>query len=288
MDAKTRLMILAPPLLILGPVVLEAWILKYVARRTYDWRATLTSFAMFIGSVLSRLVPLVIAMPGAFWLYDHRLFEPQKIGAWSYVLLFLGVEFLYYWGHRLGHRVRWFWVTHGVHHSSNDLNLSTTVRNGWTDRVMANYIVYAPLALLGFDPQAVLAGLAFGLAYQFWIHVEWIPTLGPIEGILNTPSAHRVHHGSNPEYVDRNYGLVSMIFDRLFGTYQPELDHVPVRYGLVEPIYTYNPFKLAFFQLRLLIDDLRRTRSAPEAFGYLFAPPEWRPDGNSRASSVEN
>jgi len=168
MDAKTHPMILAPLLMILGPVVLEAWILKFVARRPYDWRATLTSFAMFIGSVLSGLVPLFIAMPGAFWLYDHRLFEPQRIGAWSYVLLFLGVEFLYYWGHRLGHRVRWFWVTHGVHHSSNDLNLSTTVRNGWTDRIMANYIVYAPLALLGFDPQVVLADLAFGLAYQFW------------------------------------------------------------------------------------------------------------------------
>jgi len=280
MDAKPYLLTLTPAFTVLGAVLLEGLMLQFGARGKYDWRAMLTSLAMSVGSLASGLIPIFIAMPGAFWAYEHRLFKPEALGSWSYVLLFMGVEFLYYWGHRAGHQVRWFWVSHGVHHSSNDLNLSTTVRNGWTDRIMANYVVYVPLVLLGFHPQRVLFALGIGLGYQFWIHVDWIPKLGPVEGILNTPSAHRVHHASNIEYVDRNYGLVSMIFDRLFGTYQRELDSVPIRYGLVNPLYTYDPFELAFQQLKLLMKDLRQARSVRAMFVYLFGPPGWRPEGN--------
>jgi len=260
--------------------IIEAVVLKFVAKRPYDWRAALVSLAMFQGYAFSNFIPLVIALPGAYWLYEHRLFEPAALGVWSFVLLLLGLEFFYYWWHRFSHRVRWFWVTHVAHHTSNDLNIMTSFRIGWTGRIMATYVVFAPLLLLGYSPKVMLTTYGLIVIYQSWIHVEWIPKLGFLEGILNTPSAHRVHHGGNLEYVDANYGAVLMIFDRLFGTYRPERDDVPVRYGLVSQVYSYNPFKLAFYQVMPIVRDLRRARSVREVFGYLFAPPGWQPDGS--------
>ncbi len=144
---------------------------------------------------------------------------------------------------------------------------------------MATYIVFAPLALLGFEPQMIFAAYSLNLAYQFWIHAEWIPKLGPLEGILNTPSAHRVHHASNVEYLDSNFGGVLVIFDRLFGTYRPERSDVSIRYGLVEPLFSYNPLKIAFHQFGPLLADLRSARNVREALGFLFAPPGWQPNG---------
>jgi sterol desaturase/sphingolipid hydroxylase (fatty acid hydroxylase superfamily) len=224
--------------------ILEAVGLKFFAKRDFDWRAFLTSFALFFGYVfLTALIPIAIALPGAFWLYEHRLFDLSGYGVWSYVLLLLGLEFLYYWQHRFYHRVRWGWVSHVVHHTSNDLNIATSYRIGWTGKITATYFVLAPLVVLGFDPATTFAFYGALIGYQFWLHADWIPKLGFLEGILNTPSAHRVHHGGNLEYVDANYGGVLMIFDRMFGTYRPELDDVPVRYGLVVPLHTYNPFK---------------------------------------------
>ena len=264
---------------LLGILLIEALVLVFVARRSFDWRESLASFGVAIGRGFSEITPIFIAMPGAFWLYEHRIFDPAKWGAWSYVVLFFGLEFVYYWWHRISHRSRWFWVNHAVHHSPNELNLAAAIRVGWMAKIMGTYVIFAPLVMIGFQPQMVFAAYSLNLLYQFWIHTTWIPKLGVLEGIINTPAAHRVHHAANLEYLDANYGGVLMIFDRMFGTYRPELDNIPIRYGLVTPLRSYNPITIAFHQVMPMIRDLRSARSIREVAYYLFGPPGWKPDG---------
>src|SRR5262249_42385181 len=138
-------------------------------------------------------------------------------GAW--VVLCFGEELVYYAYHRSSHRVRFLWAYHGVHHSPNELTLASAYRLGWTPVISLSWVFYMPLIWIGFHPLTVFAMVSVNLTYQFWLHTTLIPRLGWIEGILNTPSAHRVHHGSNLEYLDKNYGGILMIYDRLFGTY---------------------------------------------------------------------
>jgi len=145
-------------------------------------------------------------------------------------------------------------------------------------------IFFSPIALLGFSPQMILIAFAVNLLYQFWIHAEWIPPLGFLEGIINTPSAHRVHHASNVEYLDANYGGVLLIFDRMFGTYIPEKRDLPIRYGWVQPITSNNPLRIAFQQWINVWVDLRQAKSAREIAGYLFGPPGWQPDGKGQTT----
>jgi len=258
--------------------LLEGAVLTWL-RRGYDWRESMASLAVAIGRRLFDLVPLAIAMPGGFWLYEHRLWTLPLDAWWTWALLFVGLEFCYYWYHRAAHRVRWFWASHAVHHSPNQFNLSAAYRLSWTGRITGTMLFFLPLAWLGFPPAAIAAAFALNLLYQFWIHAGWIPRLGPLEGILNTPSAHRVHHAANLEYLDANYGGVLLVFDRLFGTYVPERADLPCRFGLVEPLRTHNPVRIAFFQWVAVARDLRRARGPRELAGYLFGPPGWSPDG---------
>jgi sterol desaturase/sphingolipid hydroxylase (fatty acid hydroxylase superfamily) len=188
-------------------------------------------------------------------------------------------EFCYYWYHRAAHRVRWFWCTHAIHHSPNQLNLSAAYRFGWTGKLTGTLLFFMLAPLLGMPPKVILLMLTLNLLYQFWIHATWIPRLGPLEWFLNTPSAHRVHHASNLEYLDGNYGGVLTVFDRLFGTYIPERADLPCRYGLVNPVTSYNLFEIEFMHWRALLRDLRSARSVRAFVGYLFKPPGWRPDG---------
>jgi hypothetical protein len=143
-----------------------------------------------------------------------------------------------------------------------------------------------PLIWLGFPPEVVFATLSLNLLYQFWIHAQWCPKLGWLEGWVNTPSAHRVHHAANLEYLDANYGGVLLVFDRIFGTYIPERDDVPIRYGLVEPIRGYNPLAVEFVEWRKLARDLWGARSLREVWGYVFMPPGWRSDGQHQTTEA--
>ena len=219
--------------------------------------------------LLDRCDGLVLAAPPVD-LADGSL---ERLGR-----CFVGQEFCYYWYHRAAHRVRWFWCTHAIHHSPNQLNLSAAYRFGWTGKLTGTLAFFMLAPLLGMPPRIVLMLLSLNLLYQFWIHATWIPRLGPLEWILNTPSAHRVHHAANLEYLDGNYGGVLIVFDRLFGTYIAERADMPCRYGLVRPMTSYNLLVVEFDQWRALWRDLR-WRSVGEAFGYLFKPPGWRPDG---------
>jgi sterol desaturase/sphingolipid hydroxylase (fatty acid hydroxylase superfamily) len=276
---KTRIDLVLGIVLVVtsASAIVEALLLRFFARRQFDWRSAGASIALLLLNSLMAIIPIAIVMPGGIWLHERHMQDLASLGGWAYVLLFFGLEFTYYWWHRLSHRCRWFWATHAVHHSANDLNITVGFRAGITGRIMGTYVIYTPLAFLGFAPDAVLSALALSIAITFWTHAEWIPRLGIFEGVLNTASAHRVHHASNAEYLDSNFGLTLVIFDRLFGTYRPERSDIKIRYGLVKPLLSNNPFEIAFHQFVPLFRDLRRARSAREVIGYLFAPPEWRP-----------
>ncbi|HTR88087.1 MAG TPA: sterol desaturase family protein [Reyranella sp.] len=265
------------------PIVLTTAILEGVvlsrSRGTYDWKAFATSIGDVIGRRALAFAPLGLAAPVFELAYGHRLFTLQPDSVGTVFLLFIGMEFFYYWHHRFSHTVRWFWNTHSVHHSPNQLTLSAAYRLGWLGKFSGSMIFYTPLAFLGFEPALILIALALNLLYQFWIHADWIPKLGWLEYVLNTPSAHRVHHARNPEYLDANFGGVLIVFDRLFGTYVEERADEPCEYGLVTPVTTYNPIAINFKPWIGLAKDLASARSLGEALKFLFAPPGWRPDG---------
>jgi hypothetical protein len=183
------------------------------------------------------------------------------------------VEFVYYWQHRISHECRWFWATHSVHHSPNHMVLLGALRLGWTGAITGQFLFFVPLVLMGYSAIDVLIVLGINLIYQFWLHTELIGKLGPLEWVFNTPSHHRAHHASNPEYIDRNYGGVLIIFDRLFGTFAEEREDVPLKYGLVKPIYSYNPFRIALNEWLVIAKELQQSRSLSQLFTILFSAP---------------
>ena len=254
---------------------LEGIVLAAVMRRSYDWRAYLASLADALGRqyVVLAFLPFSLAGPAIHFAWSHRLFTVPLNSAAAVALLVLAQDFSYYWFHRCSHRVRWFWATHAVHHSSNAFNLAAAYRFGWTGRLTGTAIFYVPMIWIGFAPGPVFIDAAVALLYQFWLHVEWIPRLGWLEYVLNTPSHHRVHHAANPEYLDRNYGGVLIVFDRLFGTFAAERDDLPCRYGLVTPLRSNNPVIIGFHEWAALARDLWRSRSWRERFTCLIGPP---------------
>ncbi|MFO1158546.1 MAG: sterol desaturase family protein [Reyranellaceae bacterium] len=273
------------------PLVLAAAVAEgiWLARKrveSYDWKSSACSLADLAGRRVLGFIPYALAAPWLDWMWEHRLFTQSLDSVWSVLLLFVGLEFCYYWYHRAGHTVRWFWAAHSVHHSPNQLNLSAAYRLGWFGRFTGTSLFFTPLVLVGFTPTVVLTALFLNLLYQFWLHADWIPKLGWLEHVLNTPSSHRVHHARNPEYLDANFGGVLIVFDRLFGSYVEEREDVPCAFGLVSPeISSRNPFVLNVSPWIGLFKDLRSARSPIEAWMYLFGPPGWRPDGEGLTSA---
>lgn len=270
------LFVAAPTVLALALV--EALVLARRAR--YDWRAFgVSAFDLVARIAVGLLIPWSIATPLVIWAIQHRV-NVIVLDTWQAIaVLFIGQEFCYYWYHRTAHRMRWFWCNHAVHHSPNELNLSAALRIGMFGKPTGTALFFVPLAWLGFDVRTVFSVLTLNLLYQFWIHATWIPKLGWLEGILNTPSAHRVHHANNLDYLDANYGGVLLVFDRLFGTYRAERDDLPCVYGLVTPLHSYNPVKVELAQWVALVRDLVKARNLRAVAGLLFMPPGWAPDG---------
>jgi sterol desaturase/sphingolipid hydroxylase (fatty acid hydroxylase superfamily) len=260
---------------VIALAALEAAVL--MARgRTYDWRAALCSLADLL--VRQYVVYVYLAFGPADWLtgflWAHRIWTvPIDLPA-AILALVIGQELAYYWFHRCSHRLRLFWANHAVHHSTNALNLSAAFRFGWTGRLIGATIFFTPLMWLGFAPRAVFIALNLNLLYQFFIHATWLPKLGPLEWVLNTPSHHRVHHAVNPEYRDKNFGGVLIVFDRLFGTFAAERPDVPCRYGLVVPLRSYNPLWIAFHEFAALGRDLWHARSRRDRRRAVIGAPE--------------
>lgn len=227
---------------------------------SYDWRASAASFADALIRRGVDALGLSLVAPLFVLAWEHRLQTLEMSSPAAFVALFLGQDFLYYWYHRMAHRVRWFWASHTVHHSPNQLSLATALRLGWTGRLTGNGLFYVLLVWLGFPPLAVTAAVTLNLLYQFWVHAPWMPRLGPLEWVLNTPTHHKVHHASNPEYLDCNYGGVLIVFDRLFGTFVEYRSEIPIRYGLTRPLHSYNPLRIALHGWLELGRDLLRAQ----------------------------
>ena len=284
MDSLGKLALILLPIVLTVALIEGLWLSRKRQQR-YDWKEWATSLGDVTVRRLLALVPYSLAAPVFDWAYDHRLFTLSPASVGGALLLFVSLEFFYYWFHRTSHTVRWFWNTHSVHHSPNHFTLAAAYRLGWLGKFIGATIFFTPMALLGFEPATILVALHLNLLYQFWIHAEWIPKLGWLEYVLNTPSAHRVHHASNPEYLDANYGGVLIVFDRLFGSYIAERDDLPCRYGLVTPVTTYNPVRINFQPWIGMVKDLASARSLGEAWMFLFGPPGWRPDGKGMTTA---
>jgi len=190
-------------------------------------------------------------------------------------LAFFADDISYYWFHRKSHEIRFFWASHVVHHSSQKYNLSTALRQTWTGNLTGAFLFWSWMPFLGFHPVMVMTMQAASLIYQFWIHTETIKKLPtPIEYIFNTPSHHRVHHGSNPEYIDKNHAGVLIIWDKIFDTFQPELFRPT--YGLTKNINSYNPVRIAFHEWTDIWRDIRQSSSLKQALKYTFGRPGWK------------
>jgi sterol desaturase/sphingolipid hydroxylase (fatty acid hydroxylase superfamily) len=256
-----------------GLMAIEAMLIWHSGRK-YSWRESLASFMINLGQIVINQVLVKSLNLGILtWVWQQRLFSIPVNNAWQLLALFLGLEFCYYWQHRVSHRVRWVWATHAVHHSVRYFNLSAAYRLGWTGWLSGNILFFVPLCWLGFPPLAVVIGLALNLLYQFGIHTELVPKLGLLDLIFNTPSNHRVHHAANSEYIDKNYGGVLIVFDHLFGTYAPE-QAIPV-YGLTHPINSHNPLIIVSHEWSRLFRDLRRTPHWRQRLKYVFDAPDW-------------
>jgi sterol desaturase/sphingolipid hydroxylase (fatty acid hydroxylase superfamily) len=263
---------------------LEAWFSYRENRHLYETRDTFSSLSLGIGNVIIGFVTKV-AIFGLFtFLYKFRLFNLSHNLWWFWVLLFFADDFSYYWFHRTAHSVNWFWASHVVHHSSEHYNLAAALRQTWTGNATGTFLFWAWMPVVGFHPVWVLFMQQVSLIYQFWIHTEVVHKLPKVvEAVFNTPSHHRVHHGTNLKYLDRNHGGILIIWDRLFGTFQPE-EEKPV-YGLTKNIGSFNPFTVAFKTWGELWYAARRTGSWKQGFQYFIRPPGWSHDGSSKTAA---
>ncbi len=254
-------------------IAIELFASRSSKRKIYSWQESLTSLGIFLIHHLTQVLLVSIPTGLLFFAWQYRLFTVPLNRWWSILLLFISIEFCYYWYHRSAHQVRWLWATHAVHHSSTYFNLSAAYRLGWTGWLSGNTIFFMPLAWLGFHPVSIAVGLSLNLVYQFWIHTELIPKLGILEWIFNTPAHHCVHHASNPEYIDRNYGGVLIIFDRLFGTFTLGKPDRSITYGLTHQLNSQNPFKIALYEWYRIFRDLLIAKTWRDRLRIIFGSP---------------
>ncbi|MCP5060500.1 MAG: sterol desaturase family protein [bacterium] len=261
-------------------LLLEVWLTRRRGAPVHEARDSIASVTMGIGSVVVGMAWVGVKLGAYEWAYSYAFFDLGH-GISTWIAAFIVVDFAYYWFHRLHHEVRVLWAAHVTHHSSTHYNLATALRQSWTP--MTALIFYAPIPLLGFDPLMVVTVYSLNLVYQFWIHTEEIDRFpAAFEAVMNTPSHHRVHHGTNLQYLDRNHAGVFIVWDKLFGTFEPEQEKVV--YGLTKNIDSYNPFWIAFHEWIAVIRDALRPGPWRTRLAYLIKPPGWSPDGSTHTS----
>ena len=246
-----------------------------VARSQRDYKDTGANIAIAVGyAFASAIFSYAVALGGLnFFARFSLLSVPKNI--LTLILTVIIADFIYYWEHRIEHQIRFFWAYHSVHHSSTDYNYTVASRLSWVESCFL-WIFYIPMALLGFDPLLIFLGVQISAAYQTWIHTQKIGRLGWLEKIINTPALHRVHHASNPHYIDKNFGGILMIWDRLFRTYQPEQEK-PV-YGLTENINTNNPIKIQAIEYQRIAKYILRSSNINEVWQSAFGNLQWKPN----------
>lgn len=260
-------------------------ILDLTTKKERRWKDTLANCAIFIAHQV--IEKTAFASLGFVALLPFFYLTPLSIPmtAWTWFFALLAADFTYYWMHRLEHEHRILWASHSVHHSSEDYNLTV----GFRLSVVEGFFEWAfliPMILLGFNPFQAIVGLVLVAQYQHWVHTERVTKLGWLDEVFNTPSVHRVHHGSNAQYLDKNYGGILMIWDKLFGTFAREDDKVV--YGLTRNIHTNNPVKITFVEFGHIWNDLKKCRTLGDRLQIIFGGLSWRPayfaqDGSAKS-----
>ncbi|WP_338766447.1 sterol desaturase family protein [Bernardetia sp. ABR2-2B] len=238
-------------------------------KATYNKHTFLPSVLIGLGNLISTALAKVFTFGVILFFFSISplYIEPSW---WSFIVCFVVLDFCRYWAHYVAHRQRFWWATHVTHHSSEDYNFTVSFRLSWVQQLKV--IFFVPVALLGFHPLTFFICHQIAVLNQFWIHTEQIRKM-PVwfEYIFVTPSHHRVHHGTNEHYLDKNFGSTFIIWDRIFGTFEPEGEEA--RYGITEPIHSKNPVRLVFHEFVDIAKDLRKVRSPKQAFKVLFSPP---------------
>ena len=269
--------------LFVAAILVEMWIVQRRNRAAYEPRDTLTSLILGFGNTAAGAMTAGAAGAVAMWTYEYRLVTIGWMW-WAWIAAFVAYDLSYYWAHRAGHRIRWFWASHVIHHSSQHYNLSTALRQTWTGFIGLSFIFSMPLFFLGFHPAMIAFCAGLNLIYQFWIHTEAIDRMPRwFEWMFNTPSHHRVHHATNPRYLDANYAGVFMLWDRMFGSFTPEDDVDPICYGLVRQLGSFNILWAATHEWVGIARDLRRAPWQAK-LGYIVMPPGWSHDGSRDTS----
>jgi sterol desaturase/sphingolipid hydroxylase (fatty acid hydroxylase superfamily) len=260
-------------------LVTEAGYSLATGKNVYGKKDTAANLAMYAGNYAVNFFWAGVVYQLYLWVHQFSAWRLGANwgfrgwdGAWEWVALFFLEDLCFYWFHRFSHRSRLLWASHVSHHSSTRYNLTTTIRQTWIP--FFGVVFWLPLLLIGFDPLMVLTMQALSLMYQSWIHTELIRSTGPLEWVLNTPSHHRVHHGSNPAYLDTNYGGVLIIWDRIFGTFRKETE--AVKFGLTRDVGTHNPLVIALHGWRELFRDLRASRGLGGWIKTLLLAPDWK------------
>ena len=267
-------------LVVLAPIFFLCIVLEYVfgirknklpENAQYKLPEVLCNFSLAgLHQVTDILAGLLVAQL-YLGVFDFRLFNIEMT-VWTFLILLVAQDFCYYWFHRASHRIRWMWAAHVVHHSSENMNFTTAFRQSLMYPLAGMWLFWLPLIVIGFEPKWVVFTVLLSLGYQFFVHTQIVSKLGWFEWVMNTPSHHRVHHGVNSQYIDKNYAGVFIIWDKLFGTFVPEQE--PVRYGITKPVNSFNPVKVSFVEWRdMFVEAFAKGIGWRQRLNALFAPP---------------
>ncbi len=279
------LLIAMPAFLVL--VLFEKWYGWFRGRDTYGHLDMISSLSSGITNVVKDVLGLSVSILSYRWLVDRVAVYKVEDTFMTYLIAFVALDFSGYWTHRLAHEINFFWNKHAIHHSSEEFNLACALRQSISSFVHLFTVFLLPAALLGVPPQVIGIVAPLHLFAQFWYHTRHIGKMGFLEHIIVTPSHHRVHHAINPEYLDKNHGQIFIFWDKLFGTFQEELPEVPPVYGITRPVRTWNPIRINFMHLWLLIKDAWRAGSWRDKLRIWFMPTGWRPADVDRKYPVD-
>lgn len=278
METYAKILLIASPIFLL--LVMAEKLYGYL-RFKHEFRTmdTISSLSSGYTNTLKDVLGLSVTIITYKWFYDHVALFEIKSTVWVYIIAFIALDFSGYWVHRLAHQVNFFWNKHAIHHSSEEFNLACALRQSISTFVNIFTFFLIPAAIFGVKPEVIGIVAPIHLFAQFWYHTVYIGRMGFLEKIIVTPSHHRVHHALNPEYLDKNHGQIFIIWDKLFGTFQEELPNLKPVYGITRPMATWNPIKINFKHLWLLILDAWRADSWKDKFRIWFMPTGWRPEG---------
>lgn len=277
MKEYAAVLVIAMPLF-LALILIEKLYGYYKGEDTAPIMDSVSSISSGIINSLKDVLGLSVTLLSYEWMSENLAVFNQEITIPSIIIAFFVIDFYGYWSHRLAHQINFLWNKHAIHHSSEEFNLSCALRQSISSFVNLFTFLLLPAALLGVPAKVIAITLPIHLFLQFWYHTKHIKKLGVLEKIIVTPSHHRVHHAINPEYMDKNHGQIFIFWDKLFGTFQEELDDVPAVFGITRPAQTWNPFRINFQHLWLLISDAWRAENWKDKFTIWFKPTGWRPE----------